>query len=65
VALVEHVQQEIRLVDFWENAIRQEELRRWIFQFLDAADVLPVERLDGVADRLVELAKANHGKLTR
>ena len=65
VELVEHIQQEIRLVGFWENPHAQDVLRKWIVQFLDAHDVLPIERLQEVADRLVELAKANHGKLTR
>jgi type I restriction enzyme R subunit len=65
VELVEHVQQEIRLVGFWENPHAQTVLRKWILQYLDAKDVLPIERLPEVADRLVELAKANHRKLTR
>lgn len=65
VELVEHIQQEIRLVGFWQNAHAQTVLRKWIFQYLDAKDVLPIERLQEVADRVVELAKANHGKLTR
>lgn len=65
VELVEHIQQEIRLVGFWQNAYAQAVLRKWIFQFLDGKDVLPIERLQEVADRIVELAKANHGKLTR
>lgn len=65
VELVEHIQQEIRLVGFWQNVHAQTVLRKWIFQYLDSKDVLPIERLPGMADRIVELAKANHGKLTR
>jgi len=65
VELVEHIQQEIRLVGFWENDYAQTGLRKWILQHLDAKDVLPIERLQEVADRLVELAKANHRKLMR
>ena len=65
VELVEHIQQEVRLVGFWQNAHAQTVLRKWIFQYLDGKDVLPIERLQEVADRIVELAKANHGKLTR
>lgn len=65
VELVEHIQQEIRLVDFWGNRNAQMVLRSWIVQCLDAEDVLPFERLQEVADRIVELAKANHWKLTR
>lgn len=65
VEVVEHVQQEIRLVGFWENAHAQAMLRSWIVQHLDARDLLPVERLQEVADRLVELAKVNHTRLVR
>ena len=32
---------------------------------LDGHDVVPFDRLQEVADRIVELAKVNHGKLTR
>lgn len=65
IELVEHIQQEIRLVDFWGNRNAQMGLRSWIVQCLDAKDVLSFERLQEVADRIVELAKANHWKLMR
>jgi type I restriction enzyme R subunit len=65
VELVEHIQQEIRLVGFWENTFAQTVLRKWLVQYLDSRDVVPFERLEEVADRLVELAKVNHLKLTR
>jgi len=65
VEMVEHAQQEIRLVGFWENAHAQTVLRKWLVQYLDSHDVVPFDRLPEVADRLVELAKANHLKLTR
>jgi type I restriction enzyme R subunit len=62
---VEHIQQEIALVGFWTRAPAQEGLRNWIFQALDDADLLPFERIDPAADRLMELAKANHHRLVR
>jgi len=65
VEIVEHIQQEIRLVGFWENAHAQTVLRKWLVQFLDGRDVLPFDRLQEVADRLVELAKVNQIRLTR
>ena len=65
VEIVEHIQQEIRLVGFWENAHAQTVLRKWLVQFLDGRDVLPFDRLQEVADRLVELAKVNQFGLTR
>jgi len=63
IELVEHIQQEIRIVGFWRKAQAQEALRNWIVQFLDDHDVLEYDRLPEVADRLVELAKANQYRL--
>ncbi len=65
VELVAHVRQEIALKDFWKNAHAQEVLRKSVFQMLDDEDILPLERLGAVADRILELAKANHAKLVR
>lgn len=64
VDLVEHIRQEIRRVDFWKNAHAQRVLRSWIVARLDEKDVLPYARLEAVADRIVELAKARHTALT-
>lgn len=66
----------LRLVGFWKNASRQEELRGRLFEFLvgdsdvilgdhDAEEIVPFDRADAVADRLMELAKANDTKLAR
>lgn len=63
VELVDHVRQEIRVVDFWRNVQAQNVLRQWIIQQLDQ-DVLPFERLPDLAGRLVELARALHTRLT-
>lgn len=65
VELVDHVQQEVKLVGFWKNAVAQTQLHKWVVQFLDDYDLLDFERLAEVADRVVELAKANHHKLVR
>lgn len=66
VELVEHVRQEVRLVGFWRNAHAQTVLRKWVVQLLDDHDeVVPFERQEAVADRVVELARANHHKLVR
>ena len=40
-------------------------LRSWIFMTLDDATVVPFERLDAMADKLMELAQANHHRLVR
>lgn len=65
VELVDHVQQEARLVGFLRNAHAQEVLHKWVVRFLDDHDLLDWDKLSEVADRVVELAKVNHERLTR
>jgi type I restriction enzyme R subunit len=65
IELVDHIQQEIGIVGFWNRVQAQDGLRSWIFMTLDDADLLPFARLDPLADRLMELAKANHHRLVR
>jgi type I restriction enzyme R subunit len=65
VELVDHIQQEIAIVGFWSRAQAQEGLRSWIFRTLDDADLLPFARLGPMADKLMELSKANHHRLLR
>lgn len=36
-----------------------------LFVFVDDNNVIDFDRADAVADRLMDLAKANHAKLTR
>lgn len=64
IDLVDHIRQEIRAVDFWRNTYAQNVLRSWLVSFLDDHDILSFDRLEKVADRLVELAKALHARLT-
>jgi len=65
VELVDHIQGQVRMVGFWRNAHARKVLHGEIVRFLDDQNIMPFERLVGVADRMMELAKANHGKLTR
>ncbi len=64
VEMVEHIRQEIRMVDFWRNTYYQNVLRGWIARYLDEHDVVPFRRQQAVADRVVELAKNLHLRLT-
>jgi type I restriction enzyme, R subunit len=64
VQLVASIRAEIGVVGFWKNAYAQDVLRGAIFTFLDDNEIVPFDNADGVADRLLELAKANHAKLT-
>ena len=64
VNLVDHVRQEIGMVDFWRNLHHQNVLRAWIVTMLDENDVVPYEQIEPLADRILELAKALHTRLT-
>ncbi len=59
------IRDDVSNVGFWKSAIRQDELRGKIFVFLDDSNVVDFDRADAVADRLMDLARANHERLTR
>ena len=66
--LVAHLRREIAVVGFWQNTYAQDVLRKWVVQHLDGQqvdgrDLFKLDRLSEVADRVVELARANHSKL--
>ena len=61
----ELIRRAIHVVGFWKSATRQKELHGQLFAFLDENEVVEFDRAEAVADRLMELAKANQHKLTR
>ena len=63
IQLVDHIRTQTSVVGFWSNAHAREVLRGEIFTFLDDYEIVPFARADAVADRLMELAKANEQKL--
>jgi len=68
VDIVTHIKSEITIVGFWHNAYAQNMLRSWVATRLaepmvDGADLFDFARTSPVADRLVELARANHARL--
>ncbi|WP_437620623.1 type I restriction endonuclease subunit R [Sorangium sp. So ce1151] len=65
VQLVTHIRAEIRVVDFWKNTHAREVLRGVVFTFLDDHEIVSFEQADAVADRIMELAKANHARLVK
>ncbi len=65
VQLVDHVRTETSAVGFWSNSHAREVLRGQIFTFLDDYEIVSFDRADAVADRLMELAKANQHKLQK
>jgi type I restriction enzyme M protein len=68
VTLVGHLQGEIAVVGFWQNSYAQDLLRKWVVQHLDGQqvdgeDLFHLDGLPELADRVVELARANHARL--
>jgi type I restriction enzyme, R subunit len=68
VDVVTHIKTEISLVGFWHNTYAQNTLRAWLATrlaepMIDGEDLFDFSRTTPVADRLVELAKANHARL--
>jgi type I restriction enzyme R subunit len=68
VDLVLRIKAEISLVGFWHNTYAQNTLRAWVATrlaepMIDGEDLFDFARTTPVADRLVELAKANHARL--
>ncbi|MDP9357836.1 MAG: type I restriction endonuclease subunit R [Chloroflexota bacterium] len=64
VEMVDHIRQEIAMVDFWRNAHAQNVLRMWVAGFLDDHDAVPYEWISPLADHVVDLARALHAGLT-
>ena len=53
---------------FWQNSYAQDLLRKWVVQHLDGQqvdgqDLFRLDSLPELADRVVELARANHSRL--
>ena len=65
VEMVEHLSQEIRLVDFWRTPEAQRRLRGWIVDFLDDNDLVSLDGQEKCADRIIELARNRHAWLTQ
>ena len=64
VELVAKVRQIIGVVGFWDNATKQDELRKAIKRTLDESDLFTFSSLDELAVELVALAKANQHRLS-
>ena len=61
--LVADVRSQITVVGFWENATKQDELRKAIKRSLDDSNLFAYDELDELAVELVALAKANQRRL--
>ncbi len=65
LAMVDRIQQEIRVVGFWKNPHAREMLTRRLVRDLDEAGLCRPGGERDLAQRLVALAKENHEVLTR
>lgn len=69
VDIVYLIKEDVRLVGFWDNAHKREQLRRAVIHRLDdtrledGTDLFEYTWLRPLADRLLELAKHNHQRL--
>jgi len=59
------IQDEIDVPDFWKpsHIPDQERLKGQLFQHLVERDVVPVEEVEPLVERLFDLARANHDRL--
>ena len=64
VELVARIRRTIGVVGFWDNATKQDELRKVIKRTLDDSDLFTFSSLDELAVELVALAKANQHRLS-
>ena len=62
--LVAQIRRIIGVVGFWDNAIKQDGLRKAIKLMLDDSDLFTFSSLDELATELVALAKANQHRLS-
>jgi type I restriction enzyme, R subunit len=63
--VVAQVTRHAALVRFWHNPHAQDELRKEIIHTLDDRDLFPFSEQAAVADRLMELARANQSLITQ
>ncbi|MHA2022999.1 MAG: type I restriction endonuclease subunit R, partial [Candidatus Thorarchaeota archaeon] len=61
--IVAHIRVELSRIDFWKDLSNVNDLRKWVFTYLDARDLIPYENLGRTADNLIRMAKHRHGKL--
>ena len=62
--LVTNIRRIIGVVGFWDNATKQDELRKAIKRTLDQSDLFTFSSLDELAVELVALSKANQHRLS-
>jgi type I restriction enzyme R subunit len=61
--IVAHVRQEIQVVEFWRKTQAQQVLRAWLNNYLLQAKLVPFGKLQGLAERLMQLSRVLHSRL--
>ena len=60
VELVDHIKGEIGHVGFWRDPPSSQRLENWVFRRLRRSRLIPNDRVQELATRLVDLAKSRH-----
>lgn len=63
VDLVARLQREIRIAGFWKKPEARRSMSNEVVQLLDDTNLFAFDRLEGIAEKVMQLAKANHDKL--
>ncbi|GJD22900.1 type I restriction-modification system, R subunit [Rivularia sp. IAM M-261] len=62
IEIVEHISQDLRRIN-WDSLVSQEDLRKWIANYLDDNDLVSYDQIEIVADKLLQLGRKNRQKL--
>lgn len=54
-----------QMVRFWQNSQAQDDLRRDLIRLIDEQDIYPFTEQESIADRLMDLGRANKGLIAR
>lgn len=60
VAIVAHMQEEIRRVGFWRDGLSRQRLENWVYRRLNRTRLMPSDKVQELAVRMVDLAKHRH-----
>lgn len=64
VEVVEHARKEIACVGFWRDPPSRQRLENWVYRHLRRSRLVPEDKVQELAIRLVDLAKSRHRFLT-
>ena len=64
VEIVEHVRNEIARVGFWRDPPSRQRLENWVYRHLRRSRLVPEDKVQELAIRIVDLAKSRHRFLT-